>query len=145
MWELPAVSATAVQLLSDAACSISSAGTANQIFQALSDTCPLPSCLLPLLSKAVEAVGNELGGFRRLEQLLLSVLGDLEGVWADKQLQEVMLGLPLPAMEVLLASDNLKVRSRYHLWVGLIIHQHLKYSNSNIREVPPYNQFIVIG
>jgi hypothetical protein len=52
-----------------------------------------------------------LGGSRRLEQLLLGVLGDLEGVWADKQLQEVLLGLPLPAMEVLLASDKLMVSS----------------------------------
>lgn len=111
MWELPAVSTAAVQLLSDAACSISSASRTNRIFQALSDTCPLPSCLLPLFSKAVEAVGNELGGSKRLEQLLLGVLGDLEGVWADKQLQEVLLGLPLPAMEVLLASDKLMVSS----------------------------------
>jgi hypothetical protein len=45
-----------------------------------------------------------------VKRLLLSVLGDLEEVWADAALQEVLLGLPLPAMELLLGCDDLKVR-----------------------------------
>jgi hypothetical protein len=45
-----------------------------------------------------------------VKHLLLSVLGDLEEVWADAALQEVLLQLPVPAMELLLSCDELKVR-----------------------------------
>jgi hypothetical protein len=45
----------------------------------------------------------------RVQQLLLAVLGDLEAVWADKQLKDLLLGLPLPAMQLLLSSDQLRV------------------------------------
>jgi hypothetical protein len=56
----------------------------------------MPDCLLPVF-----------------EQMLLSKYGHLEDVWADTirstSLQGSLLGLPLSAMELLLASDKLKV------------------------------------
>jgi hypothetical protein len=45
----------------------------------------------------------------RVQRLLLAVLGDLEAVWADKQLRKLLLGLPLPAMQLLLSADQLRV------------------------------------
>lgn len=44
-----------------------------------------------------------------LQRLLLRVLGDLEAVWADAGLTAVLLGLTLPAIEVLLGCDELQV------------------------------------
>jgi hypothetical protein len=44
-----------------------------------------------------------------LERVLVSQLGNLEAVWADDALRELLLGLPLHAMEVLLSYDKLKV------------------------------------
>ena len=46
-----------------------------------------------------------------LEQALLSKYGDLEAVWAQgaAALQQSLFDLPLLAMELLLASDKLKV------------------------------------
>jgi hypothetical protein len=52
----------------------------------------MPDCLLPVF-----------------EQMLLSQYGHLEDVWADTALQQLLLGLPLSAMELLLASDQLEV------------------------------------
>jgi hypothetical protein len=46
-----------------------------------------------------------------VQQLLVAVLGDLQAVWSDKQLQELLLGLPLPAIQLLLSSDQLCVPS----------------------------------
>ena len=51
-----------------------------------------PSCLQPLV-----------------QHVLLSMLGDLEAVWGNAELQEVLLGLPLPHMELLLSRDELQV------------------------------------
>jgi hypothetical protein len=45
----------------------------------------------------------------RVQRLLLAVLGDVEAVWADQQLKQMLLGLPLPAMQLLLSSDQLRV------------------------------------
>jgi len=45
--------------------------------------------------------------------LLLRVLGDLEEVRADAALQDVLLKLPLAAMEVLLGCDELQVGSQH--------------------------------
>lgn len=119
MWQLAEVSTAAVKQLTAAAIGFS---TCSTIFKALSETAAslgsLPSCLLPLFSKAVSAgaPGNvSLPGYHsrpsQLEQLLLSVLGDLEEVWADKQLQQALLELPLAAVALLLDTDKLKVRS----------------------------------
>jgi hypothetical protein len=84
-----------------------------------------PSCLLRLLptiakatfgwgwdspSSDLTAVAAADAG-NRVQQLLLTVLGDLNAVLADKQLKEVLLELPLPAMQLLLSSDQLRVAS----------------------------------
>ena len=55
----------------------------------------MPDCLLPVF-----------------EQMLLSKYGHLEDAWADTALQQSLLALPLSAVELLLASDKLKVRPR---------------------------------
>lgn len=41
---------------------------------------------------------------------LLSKLQDLQSVWEDQELQQQLLALPLPAMQLLLASNSLQVR-----------------------------------
>lgn len=53
----------------------------------------LPDCLQPLL-----------------KSVLLSLLGDLEAVWADRNLRDLMLDLPLHAMKLLMSCSELKVR-----------------------------------
>jgi len=52
-----------------------------------------------------------------LKPWLLRVLSDLEGVWADAALRDILLKLPRPAMEVLLGCDELQVG---HLHVILL-------------------------
>ncbi len=47
-----------------------------------------------------------------LRNALVAVLGDLDEVWADKELREVLLGLPVDGMELLLSSDRLQVRGQ---------------------------------
>uniref|UniRef100_A0A383VJQ4 BACK domain-containing protein n=1 Tax=Tetradesmus obliquus TaxID=3088 RepID=A0A383VJQ4_TETOB len=47
----------------------------------------------------------------RVQRMLLAVLGDLEAVWRDEQLQALLLQLPLPAAQLLLSSDDLRVAS----------------------------------
>jgi hypothetical protein len=47
----------------------------------------------------------------RVQRLLVAALGDLEAVWADKQLTKLLLELPLPAMQLLLSSDQPRVAS----------------------------------
>jgi len=44
-----------------------------------------------------------------LRRLLLTALGDLEAVWADPALVDALIGLPVPAMELLLSCDELQV------------------------------------
>lgn len=46
-----------------------------------------------------------------LQRMLLSVFGDLQAVWRHKQLEKLLLKLPLPAMQLLLSSDELQVPS----------------------------------
>lgn len=46
-----------------------------------------------------------------MEQVLLGELRDLHQVWSRADLQELLLGLPLPAVQLLLASHELMVRS----------------------------------
>uniref|UniRef100_A0A383VM69 BACK domain-containing protein n=1 Tax=Tetradesmus obliquus TaxID=3088 RepID=A0A383VM69_TETOB len=82
-----------------------------------------PACLLQLLphivkhapccrdsAAALEAVAAADDG-GRMQRMLLAVFGDLQGVWSDAQLQELLLGLPLPAMQLLLSSDELRLPS----------------------------------
>jgi hypothetical protein len=62
-------------------------------------TAAVPDCLLPLLEWAV-----------------LSRFGDLEAVWADVELCKSLMMLPLRAKELLLASDQLKVKHHAAMW-----------------------------
>uniref|UniRef100_A0A383WH17 BACK domain-containing protein n=1 Tax=Tetradesmus obliquus TaxID=3088 RepID=A0A383WH17_TETOB len=48
---------------------------------------------------------------RSMQQLLLGVFGDLDAACADKQLKQLLLSLPLPALQLLLSSDQLRVAS----------------------------------
>ena len=113
MWQMPAVSTAAVQLLVEAAGSDGNGLTAalQNRFNYLDAH---PTCLLPLL-KGVVAAGLQSGNSPAqrigVKRLLLSVLGDLEEVWRDEQLHKALLELPLAAMEQLLSFDELKVRS----------------------------------
>jgi hypothetical protein len=91
MWQVPYVSCAAARLLADALNTAD--GLADAVQQRILQGPPLPDCLQPLL-----------------KCVLLSSLGDLEAVWADAGLREQLLGLPLPAMELLLSNDELKVR-----------------------------------
>lgn len=89
MWQVPHVSSVAAQLLADAL----TGGLAGPVQQRMLQGPALPDCLQQLR-----------------KSVLLSQLGDLEAVWADAGLRERLLGLSLPAMELLLSCDELKVR-----------------------------------
>uniref|UniRef100_A0A383VZ76 BACK domain-containing protein n=1 Tax=Tetradesmus obliquus TaxID=3088 RepID=A0A383VZ76_TETOB len=51
----------------------------------------------------------DVGG--KIQQLLVAAYGDLQAVWSDAQQQAMLLALPLPAMQLLLSSDQLCVPS----------------------------------
>jgi hypothetical protein len=111
----------ALQVLQAAA--ESEQGLSATAVQALTGLSVWPACLLQLLPTIVkhapcckvdatdwEAVtAADDGG--RVQWLLVAALGDLQAVWSDKQLKELLLGLPLPAMQLLLSSDQLRVPS----------------------------------
>jgi hypothetical protein len=90
-WQVPNVSSAAAQLL------VTAANTPDALAKAVQQTvlaaAALPECPQPLQ-----------------ERVLLSLLGDLEAVWADAGLRDRLLGLPLHAMELLLSCNELKVR-----------------------------------
>ncbi len=91
MWQLPAATEAVTELLMAAAGSAEwLTGVSEQVLSLQA----VPDCLLPLFKAA-----------------LLSKFGDLEAVWrpANAALQESLLALPLHNMELLLASDELKV------------------------------------
>jgi len=91
MWQIDAVSTAAVQLLQSAA--QSSDGLSTAASERLLSTTAYPDCLAPLV-----------------QVLLVNKLGDVEALWGDGELQELLLGLPLTLMELLLASNVLRVR-----------------------------------
>ena len=94
MWQLPAASSAAAELLQAAA---GSAGRQSAVLDQLLTLAAVPECLVEVFRQA-----------------LLSKYGDLEAVWgpAGAALQDSLLVLPLHAMELLLVSDKLKVRGR---------------------------------
>jgi hypothetical protein len=92
-WQVPHVSSAAAQLL--AAAAKTPGALAEAVLQRVMQDPALPDCLQPLLESA-----------------LLSSLGDLEAVWADVGLRDQLLALSLPAMELLLSCDELKVRGQ---------------------------------
>ena len=91
MWGLKVASKAAVAALQSA---IGCTDTVSAVLDELLSLRDMPSCLLPVF-----------------EQILLSKYGDLEAVWAPDgaSLQESLLALPLFSMELLLASNKLKV------------------------------------
>jgi hypothetical protein len=117
-----AVAAEAVQLLK-AAADHGAGGLSAAALDALADLPAWPACLQPLLLPVVKhasccdasladltaITAADTGS--RVQRMLLAVLGDLEAVWRDEQLQQLLLDLPLPALQLLLSSDQLRVAS----------------------------------
>eukprot|EP00878_Enallax_costatus_P043293 GHUV01051181.1.p1 GENE.GHUV01051181.1~~GHUV01051181.1.p1 ORF type:complete len:167 (+),score=45.45 GHUV01051181.1:2-502(+) len=62
------------------------------------------SSLVPVFSTAGVSSDN-------LHRVLLTMLGNLEAVWAMEKLSSMLLKLPLTAVHLLLASDQLQVHS----------------------------------
>jgi hypothetical protein len=133
-----AVAKQAVQLLKAAA--EAEQGLAAAAIEALASLSAWPGCCYPLLLPVLKTAACcadrlvELADIAaadtssRAQHMLLAVLGNLEAVWRDEQLQELLLQLPLPAMQLLLSSDDLRVASedtvlytasRYAAEVGL--------------------------
>jgi hypothetical protein len=72
----------------------------------------LPSCLLPFFCHVMSAAcGKHKASVTAQDRssCLLRVLGDLEQVWASKELQDVLLGLPLAVVRELLSRTELEV------------------------------------
>uniref|UniRef100_A0A383W0B1 BACK domain-containing protein n=1 Tax=Tetradesmus obliquus TaxID=3088 RepID=A0A383W0B1_TETOB len=82
-----------------------------------------PACLVQLLPSIIQhapccrdnmadmaaVAAADAGG--KIQQVLVAALGDLQAAWSDAQLKVLLLGLPLPAMQLLLSSDQLRVPS----------------------------------
>jgi hypothetical protein len=91
--------------------------------EALAGLSSWPLCLQPLLLPVIRhasccdagltdlaaIVAADTGS--RVQRMLLAVLGDLEAVWRDEQLQKLLRSLSLPALQLLLSSDDLRVAS----------------------------------
>jgi hypothetical protein len=83
------------------------AGLSDAVVHAILDLPAFPLFVLPLLKPATAsctAADKEI----KVKRVLLSVFGDLQAVWADAALQEALLDLSMPAMQLLLASDELQ-------------------------------------
>jgi hypothetical protein len=113
-----------VQMLRTAAATtVEGSSLTAATLEALASLQAWPTCLLPLLpvvlfthcwcvsSIADLAAITAADTGSRVQRMLLAVLGDLEAAWRDKQLQELLLELPLPALVLLLGSDQLRVAS----------------------------------
>jgi hypothetical protein len=119
MWQLTAASDAAVALLQKAANSGDSSQHASAALEQLLSMAAVPDCLMPVFGQSRQALFNKYlyeaavpANVQPLFELaLLSKYGDLEAVWAPDavSLQESLLELPLHVMELLLASDRLKV------------------------------------
>jgi hypothetical protein len=99
------------QAMLDLTCAVS-AETVTVVVEALSVLPAWPACLQPVLlpvlqhAKLLELPAAEVS---KVQYMLLAVLGDLEAVWADNQQKRLLLQLSLPAIELLLSSDQLQV------------------------------------
>ena len=104
-WQVPDVSSAAAELLVGAANTPGALADAVQHMVLAAEV--LPDCLQPLQ-----------------QSVLLSLLGDLEAVWADPTLRGKLLRLPLHAMKLLLSCNELKVRWTYQpsmaLWRSML-------------------------
>ena len=115
MWQLTAASEAAVALLQEPG----SSDRQSAVLEQLVSMAAVPDCLMPLFEQSRQALLNKYlyeaavpANVQPLFELaLLSKYGDLEAVWAPDavSLQESLLELPLHVMELLLASDRLKV------------------------------------
>jgi hypothetical protein len=111
----------AVEALTSAA--QSEQGLSAAALEALASLAAWPACLLQLLpailkntpccsidtSQVEDIAAADTKG--RMQQLLLAVFGDLDAACGDRQLKALLLGMPLPAMQLLLSSDQLRVAS----------------------------------
>jgi hypothetical protein len=119
MWQLPAANRAAVDILQSPAASTDSL---SAVLQQLLSLQVLPDSLSPVFEHCWQALlskYNTLSAVPQsmrplLQQILLTKYGDLEAVWAPGggSLQVSLMALPLYAMELLLASDKLKVSNR---------------------------------
>jgi hypothetical protein len=109
MWQIADVSTTAVKLLVDAA--TADQGLSEAAYEQYLQLAAPPAGLLPLFEVLVGLLAQQTDqrSAATLKRMLLSVLGDLEEVWADTALQETLLRLPLTAVVKLLGCDELKV------------------------------------
>jgi hypothetical protein len=74
----------------------------------------LPRCLLPFFCHVMSAAYGKHDAViaaQERDACLLRVLGDLEQVWASKELQDALLGLPLGVVRELLSRTELRVMS----------------------------------
>lgn len=91
-----------------------SAKSLTLVLEALSALPAWPACLQPVLLPVLQRANlpdMPAADVSRVLCMLLAVLGDVEAAWADRQLQELLLALPLPALQLLLSSDRLRVAS----------------------------------
>ena len=118
MWQIADVSTAAVKLLVDAA--TADQGLSEAAYEQYLQLAAPPTCLLLLFEVLVGLLVQQQQQQTQcllqdlvvtLKRMLLSVLGDLEEVWALPALQETLLRLPVTAMVVLLGCDELKVRA----------------------------------
>uniref|UniRef100_A0A383WGT3 BACK domain-containing protein n=1 Tax=Tetradesmus obliquus TaxID=3088 RepID=A0A383WGT3_TETOB len=121
MMGIDAAAQQAVKALASAA--KSEQGLSAAALQALAGLAAWPACLLQLLPTILKRAACCRINSSRLEdiiaadtnkdvqQLLLGAFGDLDAACADKQLKQLLLKLPLPALQLLLSSDNLRVAS----------------------------------
>lgn len=93
----------------------STAGLRAGTVQALVALPAWPACLLPLLPavarKATYSTDELSQEQQQVQRALVAVLGNLEEVLADGELRLKLQNLPLPALQLLLASDQLQVES----------------------------------
>jgi hypothetical protein len=122
MWDLTAATEAALGVLQTVTVA-DNVYCLSAVLEQLLSMEAVPDCLMPLFDSCWKAL---LGMYSTLaavpdsvlpvfENMLLSKYGNLEAVWgpAGAVLQKSLLRLPLYAMELLLASDRLQVRSHH--------------------------------
>lgn len=124
MIDLPRVAQQIMAILQ--AASSSAAGLSEAAQASMADLSAWPACLYQLLpsllaqfirqKQLTEFVGQvqdvvDADSNSLMQSIMLAAFGDLQAVWQNPELSDVLLGLPLPAMQLLLSSDELQVPS----------------------------------
>jgi hypothetical protein len=138
MLQVDYVAQQALQALSIAAGAAQ--GLASETLQAMASLETWPAGLkqlLPLLVKhsaccrdsaadlaAIRAADT--GGL--VQNMLVGALGDLQGVWSSAEEKALLLALPLPAMQLLLTSDLLRVPSE-----DTVLHTAAQYAQAQLQ------------